>query len=404
MDVVEQVAPDRRRMGSRGSANRRPRRSRQATRPPPISTGQPSSPIVQPRPHHHQRGGGRELAAALVMMWSGLHDWRGRLPVFRCCRDGRGHRLADPQLPIQASIWRNLFYNIHLGVSSHFQRRAVVLLPAWGTRTSGSAAAPFVLLLIWLGARRVPVLLVAALMVRFVSSWHDAQEIQFYLSRDGSALAALHLRRRRSDSSGYRLADGAWMAAPGRGGVAERVAKVSRMGALAFNAWSSGALSMLRYRDHHELVAIAYVLILPAMFSIGLYGDEGLGDAMAAIPICRSPGAAVLVPKDEAKCLTETAALAFDTLVTDHPPPASLGLTLGALVRSAWRAAPAVAGRLRRRKYGSRNSCGLGKLRRSASTRCPTSTFWAARPRRAEDGSQPHDTEAGAEDASLDPE
>jgi phosphatidylinositol glycan class B len=91
--------------------------------------------------------------------------------------------------------------------------------------------------------------------------------------------------------------------------------------ALALNAWSAGALSLLRYRDHDELTAIAYARDLPDVCGVGLYGDEawvrygGYSHLHRPVPL--------FWPKDEA-ALTEMAA-GFDTLVTDHPPPASLG-------------------------------------------------------------------------------
>jgi hypothetical protein len=80
-------------------------------------------------------------------------------------------------------------------------------------------------------------------------------------------------------------------------------------------------LSLLRYRAHNELLAIAHVRDLPAICGLGLYGEEawvrygGYAHLHRPVPL--------FWPKDEA-ALAATAA-GFDTLVTDHPPPASLG-------------------------------------------------------------------------------
>ena len=92
-------------------------------------------------------------------------------------------------------------------------------------------------------------------------------------------------------------------------------------GAAAFNAWHNGALAMLRYRDHDELMATALVRDLPSLCGVGLYGDEawvrygGYSHLHRPVPL--------FWPKDAA-ALTATAQ-GFDTLVTDTPPPAALG-------------------------------------------------------------------------------
>jgi hypothetical protein len=92
-------------------------------------------------------------------------------------------------------------------------------------------------------------------------------------------------------------------------------------GGLAFNAWSNGALAQLRYRDHDELTAIAFVRDLPAICGVGVYGEEawvrygGYTHLHRPIPL--------FWPKDDAGLIA--GAPGFDTLVTDNPPPASLG-------------------------------------------------------------------------------
>ena len=142
---------------------------------------------------------------------------------------------------------------------------------------------------------------------------------------------------------------------------------------------------MLRYRDHHELVAIAYVRYLPAICGVGLYGDEawvrygGYSHLDRPVPL--------FWPKDEATPGGNKQLLAFDTLVTDHPPPASLGFATKRCfgeICVARRAGGCLAVS-RCWKYGSRNSCAAPGGNSDASTRCPTISVRAARPRRAED-------------------
>jgi GPI mannosyltransferase 3 len=91
-------------------------------------------------------------------------------------------------------------------------------------------------------------------------------------------------------------------------------------GTIAFGTWNNG-LSKLRQRDHDELVAIAFVRSLPAVCGIGLFGEEawvrygGYTHLHRPIPL--------FWPKDDAALIAGAAG--FDTLVTDAPPPASLG-------------------------------------------------------------------------------
>jgi GPI mannosyltransferase 3 len=262
-------------------------------------------------------------AAALVMLWSGLHDWRGRLPALI----GGGIAAGAIGAIVDwltlgypfASIWRNLFYNIHLGVSSGFS------VEPWFFYLLGElgvwlAAAPFVLLLIWLGARRMPLLLVTALVVLTVHMAVPHKEYRFIYPAMVllMLLAAFGVADLTARGTGWLMARG-WRRPAAA--VLSALLLTAGWSALAFNAWSGGALSMVRYRDHHELVAIAYVRDLPAICGVGLYGDEawvrygGYSHLHRPVPL--------FWPKDEA-ALAETA-LAFDTLVTDHPPPASLG-------------------------------------------------------------------------------
>src|SRR5204862_5956831 len=121
-------------------------------------------------------------AAALVMLWSGLRDWRGRLPALI----GGGLAAVAIGAVVDwltlgypfASIFRNLFYNIHLGVSSGFSVEPwfFYLLGELGVWLAG---APLVLLLIGVGARRMPLLLAAALTIVAVPMAVPHKEYRF---------------------------------------------------------------------------------------------------------------------------------------------------------------------------------------------------------------------------------
>jgi GPI mannosyltransferase 3 len=262
-------------------------------------------------------------AAALVALWSGVPDWRARLPSVIAgglAAAAIGATLDWPTLgyPL-ASIWRNLFYNLHLGVSAGFSVEPwfFYLLGELGVWLAG---APFVLLLIWVGARQMPLLLITALVVFAVHMAVPHKEYRFIYPAIVllMLLAAIGLAQLTARGTQWVM---------GRGLPRHAAAVVCVLmltagwSALAFNAWTAGALGLLRYRDHDELLAIAYARDLPAICGVGLYGEEawvrygGYSHLHRTVPL--------FWPKDEA-ALTEMAA-GFDTLVTDQPPPASLG-------------------------------------------------------------------------------
>lgn len=262
-------------------------------------------------------------AAALVVLWSGLRDWRGRLPALI----GGGLAVVAIGAILDwltlgypfASIWRNLFYNIHLGVSSGFSVEPwfFYLLGELGVWLAG---APFVLLLIGLGARRMPLVLAAALVILAVHMAVPHKEYRFIypaivLLMVLAATGVAELTGRGTEwltSRGLRRPVAAVLSA---------LLLTALWSALAFNAWSAGVLSSLRYRAHHELLATAYSRDLPAICGVGLYGDEawvrygGYSYLHRPVPL--------FWPKDEAALAATVAG--FDTLVTDHPPPAALG-------------------------------------------------------------------------------
>jgi GPI mannosyltransferase 3 len=171
-----------------------------------------------------------------------------------------------------ASVWRNLYYNLYLGVSSGFS-----VEPWWfylvGELGVWLAAAPLVLLLVGLGARRQPLLFAAALLIVAVHSAIPHKEYRFIypavvllmlLAASGlaqlTAAAAQWLQRRD-----MRPAVAAALAA---------VTLIAAWSAAASAAWSGGTLALLRLRAHDELLAIAYARDLPDLCGVGLYGKN----------------------------------------------------------------------------------------------------------------------------------
>ncbi len=121
-------------------------------------------------------------AVAVLFLWSAWGGWRQRL---RALISGGLAALAFGATldwltlgyPF-ASIWRNLLYNIYYGVSTEISADPNFYylrgeLGVW------LAAAPFLLVLIGLGARRIPVVLITALAVIAVHSGFAHKEYRF---------------------------------------------------------------------------------------------------------------------------------------------------------------------------------------------------------------------------------
>jgi GPI mannosyltransferase 3 len=213
--------------------------------------------------------------AALVALWPVRDGWRSRTVAL--VAGGLAALVAGAVFdwltlgyPL-ASIWRNLYYNIYLGISSGFS------VEPWFYYLAGElgvwlAAAPLALLLVALGSRRQPLLLATALAIVAVHSAIPHKEYRFIypaiallmvlaavgLAQLVEATAAVLGRR-----CGLRPALAGWVAA------ALLMAGWSGVG---LATWSDGTLALLRQRAHDELLATSYVRSLPGLCGVGLYG------------------------------------------------------------------------------------------------------------------------------------
>jgi GPI mannosyltransferase 3 len=265
-------------------------------------------------------------AAVLIALWPAPGEWRARsLAVVAggaaVLAAGAAFDWATLGSPL-ASVWRNLYYNLDLGVSSGFS------VEPWWFYLAGElgvwlAAAPVVLCLAALGARRMPLPAAAAVLIVAVHSAIPHKEYRFIypaivllmvLAATGlaelTAAAADWLRRR-----GTRRIAAAWLAA---------AALTVVWGAVAGAAWSGGTLALLRQRAHDELLATAYVRDVPGLCGVGLYGKNawvrygGYSHLHRRVPL--------FWPASEGE-LRATAA-GFDALLYDRrerTPPRGLG-------------------------------------------------------------------------------
>lgn len=270
-------------------------------------------------------------AVALIALWPAGGGWRRRFPALLL---GGVLALAGGAVldwltlgyPL-ASVWRNLYYNLYLGISSDFS------VEPWAYYLFGElglwlAAAPFVVLLAAMGARRLPVLLAALLTIVAVHSAIPHKEYRFIYPAVvlATALVAVGLAQLTALAA----------AALHRRGVAHRAAAAlaalivaAGWGAIALAVWSGPSLTALRGRAHNELVAMAFAHRMTPLCGLGLYGKDawvrygGYTYLHRRVPM--------YWPADEAALTAD--AVAFDALIYDRaarpalPVPAGLGFT-----------------------------------------------------------------------------
>ena len=264
-------------------------------------------------------------AAAVIALWSAAGAGRLRLKPLvlgglAALAFGGGLDWLTLGYPF-ASVWRNVLYNLFYGVSSE-----ISVDPGFyyvlGELGVWQGAAPFLALAVFLGARRLPALFVAAIVVVLVHSAIAHKEYRFIYA---AILMAMMLASIGMAQLAYWATQ--WLS---RQGVAQIMAAAACVGvlsagwgALAYNVWSGETLTVLRQRDADELRAITFVRDLPAPCGIGLYGDEawvrygGYSYLHRAVPL--------FWPKDE-PALAATAA-AFDTVLYKNAPPPRFGFT-----------------------------------------------------------------------------
>ncbi len=261
-------------------------------------------------------------AVAVIALWPASGTWRWRLPALiggglAALAFGAAFDWLTLGYPL-ASVWRNLYDNVYLGISSDFS------VEPWSYYLLGElgvwlAAAPFVLLFAALGARRMPVLLAAVVAIVAVHSAIEHKEYRFVYPAVVLAmvLAAVGLAQATS------VAEHALCRRGVRQGVAAAIAAIVLMaswGSVASGVWSGGALAGLRHRAHDELLAMSYVRRTMLPCGVGLYGENAWvrygGYTYLHRPV------PMYWPDDQVK-LSATAP-AFDTLLYDRAAPPAL--------------------------------------------------------------------------------
>ncbi len=269
-------------------------------------------------------------AVAVVVLWSVWGGWRTRpalltrlLPLVA----GGSAALALGGVldwltlgyPF-ASVWRYVLYNLFYGVSSGFGTEPwnYYLLGELGLWGGGAA---FLVLVVGLGAWRMPALLVAAATIIAVHSGIGHKEYRFIYP---AMLLAMVL-------AGIGLAQLAYWGEEVlrrrgivRGAAAACAVLVSGYwGIVAYNVWTGATMVGLRQQLYNHISAASFVARMPASCGLGLYGSEGRDWAGYGGYTYLHRPLPIYWPADTAELVSE--ASAFDTLIYTIAPPHELG-------------------------------------------------------------------------------
>jgi GPI mannosyltransferase 3 len=223
-----------------------------------------------------------------------------------------------------ASLWRYVLYNVYYGVSSSFGVEAWdyylrVEFAIWG------GALFSLLLLSILGARRIPLLLAAAIAIVTIHSMIPHKEYRF-------VFPAIELLTVLAGAGLAQLVS--WTQDRWQGGRLSGIVALSTCVAFlssawvaaSFMVWSGPILAGLRDSARDNLLAASFVAHGPAPCGIGFYG--GSGDDWAAYggyTYFHRPSP-MYWPKDEAEL--DTFAVGFDILISTKIPPERLGFSV----------------------------------------------------------------------------
>jgi hypothetical protein len=266
-------------------------------------------------------------AIAVAMLWTNWRPDRGHLAATVA---GAAAILAAVGLldtvtlgyPF-ASVWRYVLYNVFYGVSGTFGIEPwpyyfLGELGVWG------GAGATVLLLTAIGAWRLPLLLVIAVVILAVHSGIAHKEYRFIYPAivPLTVLAGAGLAQMTSWGRDWLTGRGMPKRAAA---ITSAACAVAWWGLASLQIWNGAALIAHRQRMHDNLVAASVVAHGPAPCGIGLYGLGDDWDAYGGYTYFHRP-APIYWPEDET-ALT-AAADAFNTVLYTKPLPTALGFTM----------------------------------------------------------------------------
>jgi hypothetical protein len=222
------------------------------------------------------------------------------------------------------SAWRYVVYNVYYGASSTFGVEAwnfylLGELGVWG------GAAATMLPLVVVGARRMPLLLAAAVIILALHSGIAHKEYRFIYPAVLLVMTSVGIGLAQLASWGET-----WLRDRGyRGRAATLVGTAVALGwwcFVAFAVWTGPALAAHRDRAHDNLTAMIFVAHGPDLCGLGLYGLDGKDWVAYGGYTYLHRSVPMYWPKDEAELARFAAG--FDTLLYTKAPPEGAGFTL----------------------------------------------------------------------------
>jgi hypothetical protein len=263
-------------------------------------------------------------AVAIIALWSVWRERRAQIPpllVGALLATGCSAVLDWTTLgyPL-ASIWRNLLYNVVYGVNAEFGTSpwhyyAFGEVRVWALPLLFAAIAVF-------GARRLPALLVAAIVIVAVHSGIAHKEYRFIYPASVLLMTVAGIGIAHGIDWGARRLGGRGVSL--EAALATSTALILGYWAImAFHIWTGDAFVQLRHRLHDRLMASSFAAQIADTCALGLYGAEGADWGHYGGYTWLHRRLPMYWPKDQ----TELAAAvpAFDTLLYTAAPPSELG-------------------------------------------------------------------------------
>ncbi len=266
-------------------------------------------------------------ALALAMLWTNWRADRGRLAATVA---GLAAILAAVGVldtltlgyPF-ASVWRYGLYNVFYGVSATYGVEPwpyyfLGELGVWG------GAGATMLLLAAIGAWRLPLLLVVAIVILAVHSGIAHKEYRFIYPAIVPLMVLAGVGLAQMARWGREWLTGRGMPINATAATSAALA-VAWWGLASLQVWNGATLIPYRQRMHDKLVAASIVAHGPAPCGIGLYGLHGDDWGFYGGYTYFHRSAPMYWPEDETALIA--AADSFDTLLYTDPPPPALGFT-----------------------------------------------------------------------------
>jgi len=259
---------------------------------------------------------------SFLLVWAAWNDWRRWAPsltigVASVLLLGGALDWATLGYPF-ASVWHYVVYNEIYNVSAGFGTEPWYYY-ALGEFGLLGPAFGLVAIAVALGARRMPVLLVAAAITLVVHSAIAHKEYRFIYPMILLLTMLASIGFAQLASWGAQALRGRKVP-PNAAITASAGLSVALWAMASFHVWTDTTMTELRARVHDNLSAANFVADMPAICGLGLYGEKGRDWARyGGYTVLHRP-VPLFWPEDERELRAQTAGFNF-LLYTAVPPP-----------------------------------------------------------------------------------